>query len=661
MRRVDRGLDGLFGADAGEGDAGHLAGTFLRGVFQPELQRVEFLLLAELVNDAFDGEGGCGRAGCAVCSGLRLIQDHVIGIDFECLDVVRRKHRHRARPHRRARERPGLVAHGCLDAGQPIALYGGLELDVGATRRAAAFEHVCAAHQDLHRAPGLLRKKCGHRIEVDRQLAAESAADFHRNDLDLANRVLEHFRRQVADGEGALRARPDDDGAVRVPLCGRVVGLDVALVDHLGSEFALNDEVGLTEGQVEVAAGEPVVGSDVRGLLGHLTGHQRLGVALLAQEWSIVAHRVAHIEDGSEGLVPHLDLRERFFGDVGIDGGNGCDGVAAVEGLLAGQDVVERFLDVDGALTELLHLVLGAREVLRRDYGEHAGVLLGFAGVDGEDARVSVRAAKDAAVNQARQMDVGAVLGAASYLLHAVRADRSGTDDFVLRLFDGGHGLFRLLEFARGALDGTDDLVISGTAAEVAGEPEADSVFVGIGLAVEQSLGGHDEAWRADAALERGFFEEGLLEGVELVAMGEPFDGGYFTAGGFHRQHAARIDDAAVDEDRAGPTVAVVAAFLGAGQADFVAEHFEETLAVFAEEVGFGAVEAGGDVSTGHGLAGLPDTLERPFERADGEDFREVLSLGNAPAHVVDGGGGGCGGISGGGKGFGAGRLADQG
>jgi hypothetical protein len=56
---------------------------------------------------------------------------------------------------------------------------------------------------------------------------------------------------------------------------------------------------------------------------------------------------------------------------------------------------------------------------------------------------------------------------------------------------------------------GADNLVITGAAAEVAGEVVADAGLVGVRLGIKQRLGGDEEAGGADTALEGGIFEEG--------------------------------------------------------------------------------------------------------------------------------------------------------
>jgi hypothetical protein len=115
-------------------------------------------------------------------------------------------------------------------------------------------------------------------------------------------------------------------------------------------------------------------------------------------------------------------------------------------------------------------------------------------------------------------------------------------------------------------LYGADDFVVAGAAAEIAGELEADVVFGGFGIFVEQGFGGHEEAGRANAALERGTFEEALLERVQVAVLGETLDRFDVRAFGFSRQNNAAIHGHTVHDDGAGPTVAVVAAFFGASQ-----------------------------------------------------------------------------------------------
>jgi len=126
-------------------------------------------------------------------------------------------------------------------------------------------------------------------------------------------------------------------------------------------------------------------------------------------------------------------------------------------------------------------------------------------------------------------------------------------------------------------------------------------VLIGVRLAVEEGLGSDDEARCADSALQRRLFEEGLLERVKAVAAGDAFDSDEVGSIGFHRKNAAGVHETAIEQDAAGAAVAVVAPFLGADQAELVAEHFEQALARLAEEFGVYAIEAHLDLSFAHG------------------------------------------------------------
>ncbi len=150
-------------------------------------------------------------------------------------------------------------------------------------------------------------------------------------------------------------------------------------------------------------------------------------------------------------------------------------------------------------------------------------------------------------------------------------------------------------------LNGADDLVVAGAAAEIAGELETDLVLAGIGVLVEQGLSRHQKARRANAALERGPFEEALLERVQVPWLGEAFDRLDPCSLGFNRQDNAAIDRDAAEHDRTGAAVAVVAAFFGAGEAQGLAEDFQQALPRLAEKLGGFAVDSRRDVDFFHG------------------------------------------------------------
>ena len=72
---------------------------------------------------------------------------------------------------------------------------------------------------------------------------------------------------------------------------------------------------------------------------------------------------------------------------------------------------------------------------------------------------------------------------------------------------------------------------------------------------------------------------ERLLERAQLLALGEPLDGGDLRAVRLHREQHAALHRLAVEVDRAGAAVAGVAADVRAGQVDVVADEVDEQAA----------------------------------------------------------------------------------
>src|SRR5262249_55428210 len=139
------------------------------------------------------------------------------------------------------------------------------------------------------------------------------------------------------------RAAPDGDAAVGVPLPGGVVRLDVALVNRGGAELTLDHDGGLGEPPGDVAELKTDVLGDVGRFPGCAVGcrapGQRFRRQVGVQQRGAVGHGGADVEDGGQRFVHDVDQADRLLGDVPVDGGDGGDGVALVEHLLARQDV----------------------------------------------------------------------------------------------------------------------------------------------------------------------------------------------------------------------------------------------------------------------------------------------------------------------------------
>src|SRR5258706_7056975 len=124
-------------------------------------------------------------------------------------------------------------------------------------------------------------------------------------------------------------------------------------------------------------------------------------------------------------------------------------------------------------------------------------------------------------------------------------------------------------------LDRLDDLVITGAAAEVVHHPILDLLFVGLGDFVEQRLGRDHLPRLSDAALQAAVLDEALLHRVELAVFRQPLDRGDLVAVGEHRRRQAGAHHLPVHQHRAGAADADAAAFLGAGEAEIVAQKID--------------------------------------------------------------------------------------
>ncbi len=123
-----------------------------------------------------------------------------------------------------------------------------------------------------------------------------------------------------------------------------------------------------------------------------------------------------------------------------------------------------------------------------------------------------------------------------------------------------------------------DDFRIGGAAAEIAGEIVPDLVVVRIGMLLEQLARHQDEAGRAEAALGRAAFEEGLLHRDQLAVRGECSTVTTVLAVGEGREIETTRHRRAVDQHRAAAAQALRAAFARAEQVEALLQHFDEIL-----------------------------------------------------------------------------------
>ncbi len=93
---------------------------------------------------------------------------------------------------------------------------------------------------------------------------------------------------------------------------------------------------------------------------------------------------------------------------------------------------------------------------------------------------------------------------------------------------------------------------------------------------LQGGLGGTDLPRRAVTALVAVVLDEGRLHGVEIVRRAQAFHGGDLVTLVHHRQGQAGVHPPAVHHHGAGAALAVVAAFLGAGELQLFAQGIEQ-------------------------------------------------------------------------------------
>ena len=108
--------------------------------------------------------------------------------------------------------------------------------------------------------------------------------------------------------------------------------------------------------------------------------------------------------------------------------------------------------------------------------------------------------------------------------------------------------------------------LVAGAAADVAGDRLADLRLVGAGSSRRNARRGHQDARRAEPALQGVVLAERLLQRVRSSPLGEALDGRDLGAVGLDGEHQARADRPAVDDHRAGAADAVLAAEVGPGE-----------------------------------------------------------------------------------------------
>ena len=376
------GMHDLFGAYAPVHHAVGAAVALSRYVEKAKLNRVNVERVGDLIHQGLGAVHHDRRTGSAIGLSARLVGDDVVAVDSYVVDQVWGEDRRRGPCQRRSGERPGFESHPAVRCGD-LALVRDTHLHPHkrARRRAGGQEDLCAVHDHLHRVPAQLGQHRCDRLQVRRDLATESAADLQRYHLDLRHRHIEYARNVVSDAEVSLAGAPHGKPTVRRPPRGRVLGLDVSLVDGLGGVLALEDVVGLLEACIEVAKVVDLLGGDV-----HASGKVRVVRPGVVEGYRVLGHRLLRVSVSWKRLVLDLDQGEDLLRGVRAGSRYGSDCVALVQRFVPRQYVVLRHLSHDGGRPHRVRW----REDRRRHHRPRLRVGLSLRGVDALDPRVGV-------------------------------------------------------------------------------------------------------------------------------------------------------------------------------------------------------------------------------------------------------------------------------
>src|SRR5262245_33363000 len=147
----------------------------------------------------------------------------------------------------------------------------------------------------------------------------------------------------------------------------------------------------------------------------------------------------------------------------------------------------------------------------------------------------------------------------------------------VLIVEEGGRRQAAVLHVT-GKLDGVENLLVTGAAADVSAKAFLDFLAVGEWICPERRRRGHHHAGDAIAALARACLMEGLLQYAELSGLCERLDCFDGLPLRLRERHKAGFHQNAVDEHRARAAFAGAAAFLVAAQIEVVADEIEQAL-----------------------------------------------------------------------------------
>ena len=129
----------------------------------------------------------------------------------------------------------------------------------------------------------------------------------------------------------------------------------------------------------------------------------------------------------------------------------------------------------------------------------------------------------------------------------------------------------------RGGLNRLHNVLVTGAAAEIAGDAVPDLLLRRVRVLLEEAVGAGDHPGRAEAALQAMMLAKGVLQRMQrAVRLRHALDRKDFGAVRLHGKHRARLHRLAVEIDRAGAAMGRLAADVRAGQLELFAQEMDQ-------------------------------------------------------------------------------------
>ena len=493
------------------------------GIENAELHRIHADEVRELVHLALDRKIHRGDAEATHRGRRRAIGEHAIDVAIDIGDRVRAGQMRGAFDGSVAGEpRIGAAVEIGADLSRndaAVAHHAILDVDaLGAAGRAVPHLFLAPKHI-AHGTPGQHRAENGERLGDRIHLAAKSAADRSADEVKGVRRHVKNLGAGVDREEEGLRRCVDDIAPVGVGCCDRAVGLGRRMLDRRHLVALFQHVIGLTETALDVAKAQFLM------IVFVVVGEGVFGIGLVDDRRAWL-QGFLDIEHRGQRFVIDAYPRHCFISFARAVCDHGNDRLAFVTHLVNGK----RGLVVNAEVDEAEQGVEIARHIGAADDPADARRAFRVRRIDAAQPRMRMRAADDLQMQHALQLVIVEIGRGARDVSEHVLPLRSLADflqvvvalvgEDVLAQFQHGFRPLRAGPSARSSgKHGVDDRLIAGAPADIPGDG-LDNLGAGRrGIAIEQSLRGHQHARRAVAALGREVVRESALQGVQIRSV----------------------------------------------------------------------------------------------------------------------------------------------